>query len=60
MAGGRPHPTASHRRAEHAIKLARSERPSERRATPSPSEGERGAGDTGAPQGAVPKESLFL
>jgi len=54
VAGGRPHPTASHRRAEHALKLARSERPSERQARLCPSKAERCSGDTGAAQAAVP------
>jgi len=39
--------------AEPAIKLARSERPSERRRSPCPSKGDWGAGDVRAAQAAV-------
>jgi len=53
-AGGCPHPAASRRRAEHALKLARSERPSERQVRLCPSKAERCTQDTGAAQAAVP------
>jgi len=52
LAAARTRPPATSR-AEHAQKLAGSEQPSERRAKPRPSGAERGAGDVGAPRGAV-------
>ncbi|OGH07915.1 MAG: hypothetical protein A2171_01985 [Candidatus Levybacteria bacterium RBG_13_35_9] len=52
FAAGRIRPQNTSK-AEPALKLARSERPSERPVCPSPSEGKRSPGDMGAPTGAV-------